>query len=132
MSAMKRILLPTDFSANAFNAIEYAVQFFSEEKCQFYLLNTFTPAIFDNEYVIYHTSTTSMVNYHKQDSIYKLKKIIRKIKEVHPNKKHSFKAMASFNLLSEEIKFQVRDKKIDLVVMGTKGATGASQFLFGT
>ena len=129
---MKRILLPTDFSANAFNAIEYAVHFFMEEKCQFYLLNTYTPAIFDNEYISYNTNITSLVDYHQQDRIYKLRKVIKKIKEVHPNKNHSFKAIATFNLLSEEIKFQVRDKKIDLVVMGTKGATGASQFLFGT
>ena len=43
---MKRILLPTDFSENAFNAIVYAVQLFKDEKCTFFLLNTYTPAAY--------------------------------------------------------------------------------------
>ena len=42
---MKKILLPTDFSENSLNAIRYAVQLFKNEKCVFYILNTYTPTI---------------------------------------------------------------------------------------
>lgn len=32
---MKNILLPTDFSANSMNAIDYAMQFFENQECHF-------------------------------------------------------------------------------------------------
>ncbi len=36
---MKKILLPTDFSENSTNAIHYAMAFFKDEACEFYVLN---------------------------------------------------------------------------------------------
>ena len=42
---MKNILIPTDFSENAWNAIEYALALFEKEECNINLLNTYTPAI---------------------------------------------------------------------------------------
>lgn len=129
---MKKILLPTDFSENAFSAIEYAVQLFRDEKCTFFLLNTYTPAIFDNEYVNYSANIPNMNEIHEKESLAKLQRIIINIRKYHPNKNHIFKKIASFNLLITEIKQQVLEKKIDMVVMGTQGATGANQILFGT
>ena len=55
--AMKRIIIPTDFSENAFNAIAYALQLFAEESCTFYLVHTYTPI---TQYVtsIYESNTS--------------------------------------------------------------------------
>lgn len=36
---MKNILIPTDFSDNAWNAIRYGMAFFKKIKCNFYLVN---------------------------------------------------------------------------------------------
>ena len=36
---MKKILIPTDFSENSWNAIKYAVAFFKKTKCTFYILH---------------------------------------------------------------------------------------------
>ena len=47
---MKKILLPTDFSENALNAIDYALQLFKDETCAFFILNTYTPMIYNYEY----------------------------------------------------------------------------------
>ncbi len=38
---MKKIILPTDFSEDAYNAIHYAVQLFNEVETTFYLFHTF-------------------------------------------------------------------------------------------
>ena len=38
---MYRILLPTDFSTNAQNAIDYAIYLFEREPCTFYLLHAY-------------------------------------------------------------------------------------------
>ena len=50
---MKRIILPTDFSQNAYNAICYAIRLFKEVECTFYLVHTYTPAIYQAEYVLH-------------------------------------------------------------------------------
>ena len=39
---MINILVPTDFSKNAWNAIEYALEYFKDSSCNFYLLHVTT------------------------------------------------------------------------------------------
>ena len=46
---MKKILLPTDFSENSLNAIEYASHLFKDVPCKFYLLNVFKIPYLANE-----------------------------------------------------------------------------------
>ncbi len=129
---MKKILLPTDFSENSINAIKYAVQLFKNEKCTFHLLNTYTPILYDNEYLVYNASQPTLTEIYKNNSQKGLSRVLRKIRKEFPNEKHEFKKISSFNMLSDEIKEQVKEKEIDLVVMGTQGATGAEEILFGT
>lgn len=129
---MKKILLPTDFSENAYNAIKYAVQLFQNEECIFYLLNTYTPVLYDSEFILYSPSTLSLDEIYKKNSQKGLEKVEKKIKKEFSNSKHRFERVSAFSLLNEEIKEQVERENIDLVVMGTQGATGAEQILFGT
>jgi len=129
---MIKILLPTDFSENAYNAIKYAVELFENEECDFYLLNTYTPVLYDTEYVLYSPSPLSLHEIYRNKSLKGLKKIEKQIKKVLPNSNHKWELISSFNMLSDEIKIQVKEIKIDLVVMGTQGATGAKMILFGT
>lgn len=129
---MKKILLPTDFSQNAYNAISYALQLLESEECTFYLLNTYTPAFYDNEYLVYSATVPTLSEIYKQKSMNGLQNVLRRIKRNFKNDKHHFEKISSFNLLNDEIKELVLEKDIDLIVMGTKGATGAEEILFGT
>lgn len=129
---MKKILLPTDFSKNAWNAIKYAVQLFKNEDCTFYLLNTFTPVMYDNTYFFYNADQPSLYDVYRDNSMEGLTRVEKQIKKQFPSPAHQFHKISSFNTLSDEIKEQVKEKEIDLVVMGTKGATGAQEILFGT
>ncbi len=129
---MKKILLPTDFSDNAFNAIKYAVQLFENEACIFYLLNTYTPVLYDTEHILYSPSQLSLDEIYKNNSLKGLKRVEKKLKQEFHNPKHTIEQVSSFNLLNEEILEQVKEKEIDLVIMGTQGATGAEEILFGT
>ena len=127
---MKKILVPTDFSENAYNALKYGVNLFAREDCVFYLLYTYTPAVYNSGYgVVAHKSIDEI---YRTKNIKSLSTIIKRIKKEFPNEKHSFKKETSFSLLQDEIKNQVKTKKIDLIIMGTQGATGAAQILFGT
>lgn len=129
---MKKILLPTDFSENAYNAAKYAVQLFSAEECTFYLLNTYTPVLYDNEYLVYSSTQPTLTEIYRDKSLQGLERLLRRIKRNFKNEKHHFEKISSFNLLNDEIKELVVEKEIDLIVMGTKGATGAEEILFGT
>ncbi|RLD30551.1 MAG: universal stress protein [Bacteroidetes bacterium] len=130
---MKRIILPTDFSENAFNAIRYALRLFEKELCTFYLLNTFTPAAY---YVgINAVSTYSALQLEQmasKNARIGLDTVEDRINEEFTNPKHIFVKLAAFNLLTSEIISLVESHDIDMVVMGTKGATGAKEVFMGT
>lgn len=129
---MKKILLPTDFSSNSWNAIEYALQLFENETCKFYLLNTYTPAIYQVEYVLGNPAEFDIPDPMNELSLMELETIKDRIKKDYNNPKHSFETMAVFNTLIPEIEDVVKKKAIDYIVMGTKGATGAKEVLFGS
>ncbi len=129
---MKNILLPTDFSENALNAIEYAVQLFQDEKCTFHLLNTFTPIAYNIGTFHDGYSTLMLEEITRKNSESGLQEIEDKLKTKFNNPKHSFERLACFNLLTDAIIATVKERDIDLIVMGTKGATGAKEVFLGT
>lgn len=130
---MRKILLPTDFSENALNAITYAVQLFRKDRCVFYLFNCYNPHFYNSQYTIYKpTSSLGMADVNKKHSKNELEKVIEFLKINFPNKLHSFKLISSHNSLKEEIHRQILKKKIELIIMGTQGATSASKIIFGT
>jgi nucleotide-binding universal stress UspA family protein len=129
---MKRILLPTDFSKNAWNAISYAAQLFKNETCTFYLLHTYTPIIYHTEFVMLNPNDIEISNIVRETAEKDMEETRKKLVETYPNDKHEVETIVSFNTLISEIKDQMEKLKIDYIVMGTKGATGATEILFGT
>lgn len=129
---MKNILLPTDFSQNASNAIDYAVQLFKDEDCTFHLLNTFTPVAYNVATLADSYSTMMIEEITRKNSESGLLEIEKKLKTRFKNPKHTFQILSSFNLLISEITAVVKERNIDLIVMGTKGATGAKEVFLGT
>lgn len=129
---MKNILLPTDFSENAYNALEYAVQLFKDEDCTFHLLNTFTPVAYNVATLPDSYSTIMIEEITRQNSENGLSEIENKLKAKFNNPKHIFEKHAALNLFISEVRALVREREIDLIVMGTKGATGAKEIFLGT
>ncbi|NNC49147.1 MAG: universal stress protein [Flaviramulus sp.] len=130
---MKHILLPTDFSENSYNAIKYALQLYKNEVCTFYLLNTYTPIIYDVEYVLGAPAQFGLgdaIRNTAQNNLSDLVDII--IKEFGENKKHKIQTDARFDTLISGIKDYIKTHDIDVIIMGTKGATGAKEILFGS
>ncbi len=130
---MKNILLPTDFSENSWNAIVYALHFFEGSACNFYLLHV---NIFDNfmdgdaSYMLTHELLEQ--NYTKPAKV-KLRQVLKRILVQFPsNKNHKFYALTDYNFFIDSIRKHVRDRNIDMIVMGTKGASGLQKMIIGS
>ncbi len=129
---MKRILLPTDFSENSWNAIRYILELMKKEECEFHLLNTYTPVIPSSRFMASNLPSSSLDESSKENSLKGLEEIMKKIKKGYRNKKHTFKLKSSFNILVEEIRNIVEKEGIHLVVTGTKGASGVDEVFLGS
>ncbi|MBJ7882054.1 universal stress protein [Gelidibacter salicanalis] len=130
---MKNILLPTDFSENSLNAITYALNLFEESACNFYLLHVIKPndiGLSDSPYLV---SSLQVNEVYTQTAKTRLRDTINLITTtISTNKKHKFYAITDHNFLVESIRQQVREKKINMIVMGTKGASGLKKIIVGS
>ena len=129
---MKRILLPTDFSENSWNAITYALQLFKDQKCIFTLLNTYTPVIYNYDSSAMGSEQFELEEYKHEASRTGLKTIQKWIDDDFKNENHTFAHISAFNTLSNEINALYQGNVMDLIVMGTQGASGVKGVLFGS
>jgi nucleotide-binding universal stress UspA family protein len=128
---MKNILIPTDFSENAWNATKYALALFADEECVFHLLNTYTPSIAHSRFMA-STMAGGVEDATRYNSRKGLERLVEKIQDTFKNDKHSFNTVSSFSLLVDEIKELISEENIDLVVTGTKGASGVEEVFMGS
>lgn len=87
---MKNILLPTDFSKNAFKAIKYAVELFENEDCSFHLLNTFTAGAYSMVSFADGHSSLMLEEITRKNSESELLEIERKLKTKVKYPRHTF------------------------------------------
>lgn len=130
---MKNVLLPTDFSDNSWNAIAYALQYFKTEDCNFYLLHVNT---IDNLIVgdtAYIPSQSEIENTYVKPAKHKLRQFLKRISTTfESNKKHRFYSLTDYSFIIESIRKHVEEKHIDMIVMGTKGASGLKEYIIGS
>lgn len=130
---MKTILLPTDFSENSWNAIKYALEFFEKSTCTFYLLHVNTLSYITANDPPYIHSSDFVETAFTKPSKRQLRKILKRITEQFPqNKNHHFFTLTDYNFFIDSVRKQVDEKNIDIIVMGTKGATGLKKFIIGS
>jgi nucleotide-binding universal stress UspA family protein len=129
---MKTILLPTDFSNNSWNAIRYAIEFFKDTECTFYLLhvNRVSDLVaIDRPYIIDQNVIEETFT---KPAIVRLKQLISKINTLPINKKHKFFTITDHNLFIDSIRQNITDLNADFIVMGTKGAEGFKKIIVGS
>jgi nucleotide-binding universal stress UspA family protein len=129
---MKAILLPTDFSKNSLNAIKYAISMFQNTTCNFYLLNVQKASAFISDDMMVMSASTTIYETLISASKKSIDNVISKIKAKHLNDKHQFHAIVDYDNLIDSINQTSKIHHIDLIVMGTKGATGLEKTLFGS
>lgn len=122
------VLLPTDFSENASSAALYALQLFKKSECTFYYLHSL--AYLNNTTRTYITSTH--VKSRKEEASRQLADLKQNSEQENTNNKHRFETILTDATLKKAVSNAVDHSGIDVIVMGTRGATGAKEVLFGS
>jgi len=129
---MKHILLPTDFSDNSINAIHYALKFFGSEETHFYLINIQKTSDYTTSDLMYRKPSSTLYEAILDDNQFKLKQLIQQLQKEFKSKKYTFKAIVDFDVFTDAIRQAIKTFQIDLIIMGTNGASGAKEKLFGS
>lgn len=119
---MMNILLPTDFSENSRNAAAYALQFFKDTPCNFHLLHVL-PVPADKVATGQIAMSPAIKN--NFDSL------ISWLEKIRTNPDHTFKSCFRSDYLINAVREKVREKQIDLILMGTKGRTNKEGVVIG-
>jgi len=128
----KIILLPTDFSKNAWNALIYASELYRNQECEFYILNAFTIKTYDIESIFVAKPGDKEYDLAQKNSELGLNKILKLLQITIVPSQHSYFTMSMYGSPLEAIKKAVELKDIELVVMGTKGATNEATVIYGS
>ena len=128
---MQNILLLTDFSRNANNAIDYAMQLFSKEICHFYLLNVQRVSKYISSDLItspYNTIHDAVIKNPKKT----IDSLVNELREKYSDEHFSFEGICDYDGFISSVKQVVAIKKIELIIMGTNGMSGIKESVFGS
>ena len=121
---MKHIVLPTDFSENARHACHYAINLFKGQEVKFHLIHSFEPP-----------HPTGMLiridDILKKEALQNLKNEQTLLaKDLHEGQEMDVDAIVGeLNNVTNQV---IRKNNAELIVMGTKGATGLKEIFVGS
>ncbi|MCX7551742.1 universal stress protein [Xanthomarina sp. F2636L] len=128
---MKQILLLTDFSKNSKNAINYALALFENEACHFTILHIPTKSVYTTSDLM-SAGNKSIYDSLVKKAKHKLEKFVKTLETASLNKNTTFEPVVDYDTLTDSVNQIINKNKIDLIVMGTNGATGAKEVIFGS
>ncbi len=124
---MQRILLPTDFSDNSWNAIVYALRLHANVKCKFYIIHSIKLKASSMS-----TLSNALLKIMAEKAYKELDELKKQIETSIYNSQHTVETILTDQDITDAINHTVKVKKIHLVIMGTKGVTDTSEVVFGT
>lgn len=129
---MRKILIPTDFSENAMNAIKYAIELFKYEKSDYYIMHAYQDDIYADEVLLEKKSIDEITKLTGEKSLKELESILKKVNKISPNPRHTYQIISANNSLVDEADKIVNRENIDIIVMGTRGKTNDKKLTFGS
>lgn len=127
---MKKILIPTDFSANAKKAMMVAASIAQKNGANVLLLHTNTAAAYVSPLPEYYTAEQYDMSEYYENAASELYKLKQEVSAQYGN--ISIETRVEEGFLYDTIARIAQEEGVDLVVMGTKGATGTLEFFLGS
>ncbi|MGY8914576.1 MAG: universal stress protein [Flavobacteriales bacterium] len=129
---MKNILIPTDFSDNAWNAIFFALKLYWDMECTFHILHVYEVGASKIKGARDSQKAGKLYETLALESEKGLSEILDYLDKNHNNPKHTFNAISKSDHLLGAIKELLFEKTVNMIVMGTKGATGDKEIFMGS
>src|SRR5690606_30982176 len=129
---MKNILIATDFSNDAYCALFYITKLMTSRPCSFFILNVFdelTPLEGKKDTLFGGKKLLDRLELQSKD---KLTQTVHRIVLDNKEPQHHFQTLSEKGHLSKTIIKTIDTFQIDLLVMGSKGKTGAKEIFLGS
>lgn len=114
----KKVLIPTNFTKHAWNALMYALSLYRSEACTFYLFHSYNPrnVLGDNISLVKDNDNSA-----EERSEQGLDKLLKGLSFRKENPGHQFITISHKGSLTEGIQDAIDAHGIDLILMGTIG-----------
>lgn len=124
---MKNILIATDFSPIALNAVHYGNKLAQDISANIILLNTYQIPISYTEVPLV-TISLDEIKKISEDGLKELQENLEKI----GNKKNNISYISRLGDIADVIEEIKKEEDIDIIITGTKGVSGIERFMVGS
>jgi nucleotide-binding universal stress UspA family protein len=128
----KRILITTDFSKNAFDAIKYAMELYKKEFVDFFILHTYYNSGYNKDNLLVPEPSEKIRKETQDEAEKNLEKLKIHMGFYEKNDNHKFQYINEFGPFFDVMKKTVEVHDIELVIMGTQGETDNETVILGT
>lgn len=131
---MKNILFPTDFSPNADNALNYAVEIARKVKGNLILFHAYSVQLIDPNMPaeIYLSAYQEEEKSAKENLEALCRRLLESNKEIDGSSQFNIDTIVSQGLVVDEVISLSDEFSIDLIIMGTHGASGITELILGS
>ncbi len=123
---MKKILLPTDFSESSRHACEYALNLYQDDDVRFILINTYVMPVSTAEMLI---SINDVLSQSSEEGLEEEKNYLE---STYPDLWNRIEVRSINGFLENVLLKIIQNENIDMIIMGTTGASGFKKFFFGS
>lgn len=128
---MKNVLVLTDFSTCAQNAMQYAINFLKDKECCFYIMHVYKSGSFIMDDLM-SSATANVYETILKKEKEQLQQLLEALKQTSKNKKHEFHSILDYDTFLQATHRIVAEKKIDLLVAGYNGVSNVKEIVFGS
>lgn len=129
---MKKILLPTDFSKNAWNALFTALKLYDKHLCEFVILHAYEPQLSHMLADRGEKKLWALYDDLRKEAEAQMAEVTGYLAKEYHNPHHRFRSLCRQGDLTSAIGELLDSETIDMIVMGTQGATGARRVFMGS
>lgn len=129
---MNRILLLTDFSDNATQAISYAFDLWRGQDCKFFILNIQKTSEFTTDDLITAKPHESVFSSIIADNKTQLETYVSKLRGQVENENFEIIPKVDYDAFTDAVNQAIDAFEIEYVVLGTNGASGPAEVIFGS
>ncbi len=124
---MQTIFVPLDFSENSLQALRHAIELAKKSESQIVVFHSYQPPQMGGGNFTGRKKLTDIGKQEAEDNMYK---VVMRLKETEPNL--DFEHLVVDGDPMQRILFYAEKYESDLIVMGTKGASGLNEVFLGS